>query len=132
MSEVNRLAVSPRAPYTPPPSMRSKLGGHRWMAEDQGAYDGKRSLSESDMTYLCPVCGQVFPTNDNLAKHMAKHLPTETVRTGPGGDNKVHYCKVCNRSFSRSDMLTRHMRLHTGLKPYECHDCGQVIILCYL
>jgi len=72
---------------------------------------------------LCPVCGQVFPSYDNLAKHMAKHLPTETIRSG---DNKIHYCKVCNRSFSRSDMLTRHMRLHTGLKPYECGDCGQV------
>ena len=128
MSEVNRLAVSPRAPYTPPPSfLRGKPFGSRGVpntkcGDDQGFY-GKRSLSESDMTCLCTVCGQVFPTNDSLAKHMAKHLPTETVRTG---DNKVHYCKVCHRSFSRSDMLTRHMRLHTGLKPYECLDCGQV------
>ncbi|KAK7113410.1 uncharacterized protein [Littorina saxatilis] len=129
MSEVNRLAVSPRAPYTPPPPMIHSKGlsmGNmvdiKW-GEQHGFY-GKRSLSESDMTYLCPVCNQVFPTNDNLAKHMAKHLPTETVRTGDS--NKVHYCKVCNRSFSRSDMLTRHMRLHTGLKPYECMECGQV------
>ena len=129
MSEVNRLAVSPRAPYTPPPSfMRSKpvsAGGilePKW--GDQQSFYSKRSLSESDVTYLCPVCGQVFPTNDNLAKHMTKHLPSETVRSGD--NNKVHYCKVCNRSFSRSDMLTRHMRLHTGLKPYECMDCGQV------
>jgi hypothetical protein len=96
-SEVTRLAVSPRAPYTPPPSMRGKLGGGGggWMstAGVEGMYGGKRSLSESDMTYLCPVCGQVFPTNDNLAKHMAKHLPTETVRV-PDSPNKVHYCKV--------------------------------------
>ena len=130
MSEANRLAVSPRAPYTPPPSMMhskalgSAGGGLDAKWGEQHSFYGKRSLSESDMTYLCPVCGQVFPTNDNLAKHMAKHLPTETVRVGDS--NKVHYCKVCNRSFSRSDMLTRHMRLHTGLKPYECMECGQV------
>ncbi|XP_076460573.1 uncharacterized protein LOC143293534 [Babylonia areolata] len=127
MSEVNRLALSPRAPYTPPPFMRSKpytsglAHSARW--GDEADFYSKRSLSESDMTYLCPMCGHVFASNDSLAKHIAKHLPSETVRSG---DTKIHYCKVCNRSFSRSDMLTRHMRLHTGLKPYECYDCGQV------
>ncbi|KAL8620543.1 hypothetical protein ACOMHN_066966 [Nucella lapillus] len=127
-TEINRLALSPRVPYTPPPSfMRGKpftsglAHGSKW--GDEPDFYSKRSLSESDMTYLCPMCGHVFASNDSLAKHIAKHLPSETVRTG---DTKIHYCKVCNRSFSRSDMLTRHMRLHTGLKPYECFDCGQV------
>lgn len=122
MSEVNRLAVSPRALYPTSPlqfSLRSKSVAHvKW------ENFSKRSFSDSDVAYQCPVCGQVFPSNDNLAKHMAKHLPTETIRSAD--NNKIHYCKVCDRSFSRSDMLTRHMRLHTGLKPYECMDCGQV------
>ena len=122
VSEVTRLAVSPRALYPTSPiqfSMRSKTVAHvKWENFP------KRSFSDSDVAYQCPVCGQVFPSNDNLAKHMAKHLPTETIRSAD--NNKIHYCKVCDRSFSRSDMLTRHMRLHTGLKPYECMDCGQV------
>lgn len=124
-SEVNRLAVSPRAFYPG----QAHAGPHRAHSVNYGDGTGtdqsqsRRTFSDSD-AYLCPVCGQVFPSYDNLAKHMAKHLPTETVRTGD--NNKIHYCKVCNRSFSRSDMLTRHMRLHTGLKPYECNDCGQV------
>ncbi|XP_064646757.1 zinc finger protein 232-like [Lineus longissimus] len=79
---------------------------------------------DSKSPFSCPICSQVFPSYDNLAKHMAKHLPTETVRSPD--NSKIHYCKVCNRAFSRSDMLTRHMRLHTGLKPYECKICGQV------
>ena len=126
MSEVNRLAVSPRAlyPTSPIPLVSYSSKQTYKMKEEPKLYFEKRSLSESDMTYLCPICGQAFPSYDNLAKHMAKHLPTETVRAAD--NNKIHYCKVCNRSFSRSDMLTRHMRLHTGLKPYECADCGQV------
>ncbi|XP_050419093.1 zinc finger protein 777 [Patella vulgata] len=128
MSEVNRLAVSPRALYPTSPlqytQYRAKHFSQRIKEEPKAGMFEKRSLSESDVTYLCPVCGQVFPSYDNLAKHMAKHLPTETIRSAD--NNKIHYCKVCNRSFSRSDMLTRHMRLHTGLKPYECGDCGQV------
>ncbi|XP_060074285.1 uncharacterized protein LOC132554008 [Ylistrum balloti] len=129
MSELNRLAVSPRAYYpnqplkVPSQKLSTSPVGKMEVNESQSVEGGRRTLSDSD-AYLCPVCTQVFPSYDNLAKHMAKHLPTETVRQGD--NNKVHYCKVCNRCFSRSDMLTRHMRLHTGLKPYECTDCGQV------
>ena len=123
-NEVTRLAVSPRMNYMNQPIFQTVAPHTRAVNVrfSDGILNDRRTMSDSD-AYLCPVCGQVFPSYDNLAKHMAKHLPTETVRSG---DNKIHYCKVCNRSFSRSDMLTRHMRLHTGLKPYECSDCGQV------
>lgn len=124
MSELNRLAVSPRGLYPSQPINMplSHVPSSHTTSLDQ-TKDQRRTFSDSD-AYICPVCNQVFPSYDNLAKHMAKHLPTETIRQGD--NNKVHYCKVCNRSFSRSDMLTRHMRLHTGIKPYECSDCGQV------
>ena len=126
MSELNRLAVSPRAYYPNQPlqlSPLTKKSSQSQSFREVSSHSERRHFSDSD-AYLCPVCGQVFPSYDNLAKHMAKHLPTETIRSGD--NNKIHYCKVCNRSFSRSDMLTRHMRLHTGLKPYECEACGQV------
>ena len=126
MHDVNRLAVSPRALYpTSPPLHSTMRASSKAVAHVKWENFSKRSFSDSDVAYQCVVCGQAFPSNDNLAKHMAKHLPTETVRSGPD-NSKVHYCKICDRSFSRSDMLTRHMRLHTGLKPYECIDCGQV------
>ena len=91
MAEVTRLAVSPRALYPTSPIQYSR-GSSKAVAHVKWNYSvSKRSFSDSDVAYGCLICGQAFPTNDNLAKHMAKHLPTETVRAG---DNKVHYCKV--------------------------------------
>lgn len=86
----------------------------------------QRYQQDPNQNFVCPVCGQMFPSFNYLANHMVNHLPSETVTKGPGEGNKIHICKVCNKSFSRSDMLTRHMRLHTGLRPYECRICGQV------
>lgn len=122
-NEITRLAVSPRVNYLNQPLLQTVPPRTHSINYTEGLLNEQRRTMSDSEAYLCPVCGQVFPSYDNLAKHMAKHLPTETIRSG---DNKIHYCKVCNRSFSRSDMLTRHMRLHTGLKPYECSDCGQV------
>ena len=50
-------------------------------------------LRDPNLTYMCPVCGQLFPSYNYLANHMVNHLPSETVIKGPG-ENKLHLCKV--------------------------------------
>jgi hypothetical protein len=106
------------------PAQTGQVPPHRFIFPPSPEAFDNSLKRDSKSPFSCPICSQVFPSYDNLAKHMAKHLPTETVRSPD--NSKIHYCKVCNRAFSRSDMLTRHMRLHTGLKPYECKICGQV------
>jgi len=80
------------------------------------------SSSNKDLTYVCPICGQMFSLHDRLAKHMASRHKSKSTDSS----SKAYFCDVCKRSFARSDMLTRHMRLHTGIKPYTCRVCGQV------
>ncbi|XP_071150509.1 uncharacterized protein [Mytilus edulis] len=121
MSELNGITMPPIGCFPNQKINISKISSELSTLKQHCNQRG--ALSDSD-AYKCPVCNQMFLSFDNLAKHIAKHLPTETIVQGE--NTKIHLCKVCNRSFSRSDMLTRHMRLHTGIKPYECSDCGQV------
>lgn len=80
------------------------------------------TTQNADLTYICPICRQIFSLHDRLAKHIAsRHRSRQNEATA-----KTYVCDVCKRSFARSDMLTRHMRLHTGIKPYTCRVCGQV------
>ncbi|CAG2187802.1 unnamed protein product [Mytilus edulis] len=98
MSEIDQLAVSPLGMsslgmYPSQFFNRSlpKIPRHSVLEQN---HHQRRTLSDSD-AYSCPVCNQVFFSYDTLAKHMVKHLGTETV---PHGDNnnKGHYCSVCN------------------------------------
>ena len=59
---------------------------------EQHLRDGS-PLRDPNLTYMCPVCAQLFPSYNYLANHMVNHLPSETVNKGPG-ENKLHLCKV--------------------------------------
>ncbi|CAC5365959.1 unnamed protein product [Mytilus coruscus] len=109
MSQMNQLAVSSRGMY-PSQSFDMHLSKIRRQAVLEQNHHQLRTLSDSD-AYSCPVCNQVFFSYHSLAKHMAKHLATETV---PHGDNnnKGHYCSVCNRAVINSPPKVVFMRLY--------------------
>ena len=58
----------------------------------------------------CPVCGGRYVA---LQKHMLIHSV----------DSCKHTCTICKKSFHARYMKV-HMLVHTGEKPYTCHDCG--------
>lgn len=34
-------------------------------------------------------------------------------------------CHICSNTFLSKTALKAHMRIHTGVKPYECPNCGE-------
>jgi uncharacterized Zn-finger protein len=112
----------PMLMQTPPLQSRSHDETPSSMTKQESTAVVETSSAKKDLTYGCPICGQMFSLHDRLAKHMASRHKSKASDSG----SKSYFCDVCKRSFARSDMLTRHMRLHTGIKPYTCRVCGQV------
>ncbi|XP_017085034.1 zinc finger protein 287 [Drosophila eugracilis] len=63
-------------------------------------------------TYICDVCGNIYPTQARLTEHMKFHSGV-----------KPHECEICGRGFVQNQQLVRHMNTHTGNRPYKCNYC---------
>ncbi|KAM9836858.1 uncharacterized protein ACBR49_019272 [Aulostomus maculatus] len=58
----------------------------------------------------CGVCGETFPTVDELKCHLRTYQQT-------------HICSYCGKSFLTLNGLKSHTTLHTGNRPYKCDVC---------
>ena len=81
--QVTRVDKSPQAPCAPPvtkaPSSCSPTSP--CSPSSSAASDGK------DLSYVCPICGQMFGLHDRLAKHMASRHKSKAVESS----SKVKY-----------------------------------------
>ncbi|KAH8248232.1 hypothetical protein KR038_007844, partial [Drosophila bunnanda] len=71
-----------------------------------------RKPREKHCTYICDVCGNIYPTQARLTEHMKFHSGV-----------KPHECEICGRGFVQNQQLVRHMNTHTGNRPYKCNYC---------
>ncbi|XP_013884873.1 zinc finger protein 568, partial [Austrofundulus limnaeus] len=101
-----------------------------------------RSFESSVNAFICPECGEQFPHNQSLQRHMSCHLGTwslsslgnsKYVRVNEDEESpkdiqtkpKVFSCDDCGKIFNRKTNLNRHTRIHTGQKPFSCYFCGR-------
>ncbi|XP_017482813.1 PREDICTED: myoneurin-like [Rhagoletis zephyria] len=63
-------------------------------------------------TYICDICGNIYPSQGRLTEHIKLHKGI-----------KPHECEICGHCFAQTQQLTRHMNTHTGNRPYKCSYC---------
>ncbi|CAB4055514.1 unnamed protein product [Lepeophtheirus salmonis] len=101
-----------------PPTLRSSLE----IVETSG---------NPDVSYSCPICGQMFSLHDRLAKHMASRHKSS--RSSDSTNTKAYACEVCKTllcsiGYAHKTHETSHWDqtlhiTHTGEKPYRCPTC---------
>ena len=62
--------------------------------------------------YGCKVCGQLFPSRDELNEHYRRNHPPVL-------------CPVCKKSFSCLNTRDRHLYSHNLNKQYSCDKCEE-------
>lgn len=68
--------------------------------------------------FLCDLCGQTFATDDQLNRHVNKHVI-------PHSEERFT-CDICSNYFTTKESIAGHMRSHIfGNLVCEEDDCGQ-------
>ncbi|XP_026466196.1 zinc finger protein 436-like [Ctenocephalides felis] len=80
----------------------------------------KHELAESS-TYECDICNRTFAESDDLKKHMADHIPSNSKECS-------FKCEVCYKAFNRLSNLKRHMLIHSGKRAHECNICKKTFM----
>uniref|UniRef100_W8CDV5 Zinc finger protein 596 n=1 Tax=Ceratitis capitata TaxID=7213 RepID=W8CDV5_CERCA len=73
---------------------------------------GPKPKKEKPTSYICDICGNIYPSQGRLTEHIKLHKGI-----------KPHECEICGHCFAQTQQLTRHMNTHTGNRPYKCSYC---------
>ena len=64
---------------------------------------------------ICPLCSAEFTRNDNMKRHMNKHLDGTYKNKEP----KKYVCDICNKAFSRRyNMQIHQTTIHPSIKDH--------------
>eukprot|EP00088_Acartia_fossae_P000328 TRINITY_DN10125_c0_g1_i4.p1 TRINITY_DN10125_c0_g1~~TRINITY_DN10125_c0_g1_i4.p1 ORF type:complete len:563 (+),score=105.80 TRINITY_DN10125_c0_g1_i4:31-1719(+) len=65
--------------------------------------------------FKCEECARAFSTKGNLKIHMERHKDPS---------HRKFKCSECDFTATSSVLLKYHMNAHSGVKMFECQDCG--------
>ncbi|KAH8347577.1 hypothetical protein KR059_012975 [Drosophila kikkawai] len=76
-----------------------------------------------------------FPETTCSSSHEAEQIPQESTEKSERKKyraRKIYFCDQCGKEFNDKGNLNLHLVRHTGVKPFECPDCGKREFSMYL
>jgi len=64
--------------------------------------------------FVCKTCKKCFVSKSNLSAHQRLHEGTAL----------RYECDKCDKKFSHPSEVKQHSVVHTGIRAYTCHQCG--------
>lgn len=111
-------------------SITSPAGNHAGERNAGMTSTTGRTIREANMGHLSTQNTNLFSTNRSTLENSFMSAVGKPLDKGLTSNTRVHTgekpyeCHQCGNAFSNHTILTNHERIHTGERPYEHTECG--------
>ncbi|KAH8251840.1 hypothetical protein KR038_009366 [Drosophila bunnanda] len=118
---------------TPPPAIRKTRGRPKTHKKDASEKKGmrnkwaraKRIQAKKEGLYFCDHESFVIRLPQKKTEKEATRRKWAKAKRIHAKEEGLYFCDQCGKSFSEKGNFNVHLTRHTGLKQFECEECGR-------